>query len=727
MRCVLVLASLGATRFGWAEEAASTGEGESAAPGGEGDHGALAEAFPDATAAELEGLARALGNGERGERDEGEVVGLETVVRDRRPAWTASASVVEGPALRAAPRRSTEDLLRLAPGVLVVQHGTEGKGHQIFLRGFDAAHGTDVEVLVAGLPINVLSQVHGHGYIDLSFVPAEVLERLEVQRGAFDLRQGDLATAGTLRLELGVPEEDRGARFGYEGGLTNRHRVVGLWAPGGEAQHFVAAELVRDDGFGDDRWSRRAAAIGRWDGAAGAGRGPTVVAGLASSAFGSPNAVRVADAQSGAMEIDDGYTPGLEGRASRAFAVVSRRFERGAHSVDAVAGLTASRFALESNYTGWLQEAEHGDFRLQSHDALTGYAAGWWEHRRRLAGRSLRLTAGAEWRGDWFGQQESAIDGATGRPGRLDRHGSGQTHRVTLAVGARWAPLSWLQGDVGLRGDVFVIRFEDLLGGAGERSAVLGAVSPRATLRFPLGRLWTLFAAYGRGFRSPEARSVATAELPGEDVTLDLYRGGEPEVAVADEVEAGVRLAWGDRVEVSVAGFGTFMEHEMVFDHVSGTNLELNGTRRLGADLAVRARPWSWLEARLDVTGVDARFVESGNPVPGAPWLLASFGVTFAHPCGVRAGLSGFYMAPRPLAHGAVGTHQLMVDLSVSYRYRFVEVRVDLSNLLGWDWHEGEYHFASWFDRERPRSAIPVTHVTAGTPFDLRAGVTFWL
>ena len=124
---------------------------------------------------------------------------------------------------------------------------------------------------------------------------------------------------------------------------------------------------------------------------------------------------------------------------------------------------------------------------------------------------------------------------------------------------------------------------------------------------------------------------------------------------------------------------------------------------------------------------MDARFVESSNPVPGVPWLLTSFGLVVSHRSGVSASLSGFYMAPRPLAHGATGTHQLVLDATAAYRWRFVELRVELSNLLNWSWHEGEYHFASWFDQSRPRSMIPVTHVTAGTPFDLRASVTFWL
>ena len=65
-----------------------------------------------------------------------------TVVSTRRPPLLASQRVIDARELSVAPRRrSADDLLRMVPGVLLSQHGAEGKGQQIFLRGFDAAHG----------------------------------------------------------------------------------------------------------------------------------------------------------------------------------------------------------------------------------------------------------------------------------------------------------------------------------------------------------------------------------------------------------------------------------------------------------------------------------------------------------------------------------------------------------------------------------------------------------
>ncbi|HYG19033.1 MAG TPA: TonB-dependent receptor, partial [Ohtaekwangia sp.] len=41
------------------------------------------------------------------------------------------------------PVKSSQDILRMVPGLVTAQHAGGGKAEQIFLRGFDADHGTD--------------------------------------------------------------------------------------------------------------------------------------------------------------------------------------------------------------------------------------------------------------------------------------------------------------------------------------------------------------------------------------------------------------------------------------------------------------------------------------------------------------------------------------------------------------------------------------------------------
>jgi hypothetical protein len=68
------------------------------------------------------------------------------------------------------PINSAQDILRAAPGVFIAQHAGGGKAEQIFLRGFDCDHGTDIALSVDGMPVNMVSHAHGQGYADLHFV-----------------------------------------------------------------------------------------------------------------------------------------------------------------------------------------------------------------------------------------------------------------------------------------------------------------------------------------------------------------------------------------------------------------------------------------------------------------------------------------------------------------------------------------------------------------------------
>jgi len=72
--------------------------------------------------------------------------------------------------LQTKPVNSSQEILRKVPGLFIGQHAGGGKAEQIFLRGFDIDHGTDIAISVDGMPVNMVSHAHGQGYADLHFV-----------------------------------------------------------------------------------------------------------------------------------------------------------------------------------------------------------------------------------------------------------------------------------------------------------------------------------------------------------------------------------------------------------------------------------------------------------------------------------------------------------------------------------------------------------------------------
>ena len=65
--------------------------------------------------------------------------------------------------LQTAPVNSSQEILRKVPGLFIGQHAGGGKAEQIFLRGFDIDHGTDIAISVDGMPVNMVSHAHGQG------------------------------------------------------------------------------------------------------------------------------------------------------------------------------------------------------------------------------------------------------------------------------------------------------------------------------------------------------------------------------------------------------------------------------------------------------------------------------------------------------------------------------------------------------------------------------------
>ena len=73
----------------------------------------------------------------------------------RHPPRAASDFVISRNIIGTAPHTDAGSVLATAPGVYVAQPEGEAVGHEIFLRGFDAEHGQDIELSAAGVPINI--------------------------------------------------------------------------------------------------------------------------------------------------------------------------------------------------------------------------------------------------------------------------------------------------------------------------------------------------------------------------------------------------------------------------------------------------------------------------------------------------------------------------------------------------------------------------------------------
>lgn len=623
-----------------------------------------------------------------------------------RPPATATERHADAQTIQATPRRSGDDLLRLVPGLVLLRHGAEGKGPQLVWRGFDAAHGADVEVLVGGIPLNEPSNVHGQGYLDLGVVIPEAVLAQDALAGSFQLSQGPFATAGSLRLQLGVPAALRGARVGFEAGMYLHERLVAVVAPRGLPEAtFVAVEAVRDAGFGPNRDSERAALVAQAELWRREHRGRLeALAAAHAGRFGEAGTVPTRDVAAGRLGFYDTWARWQRSDAARAFAGLRYRLDGHHDTVEALAFAGYRRLSLVENFTGRLAEPARGDTRRQFHEAASGGLK--LRYARRFP-HGLALLAGGELRSEGVSQYEDAV-GDDARAFRRNRDLAFTQTFAAAQLGLRWLHRR-VQLEGGLRVDVLHFAVTERLDGRSAQAA-LAVPSPRLTSSFDAGGGVSLFAAYGRGLRPPEASAALAEARP----------------TTSDAVEIGARFSH-PRVALSAAGFGTWLAHEVLFDHLSGQNIALGPTRRLGVALAAQVQPLPFLALRADLTYVDARFTDTGNAVPNVPPVMLQLGAWLTGWRGLRVGARFYYLSPRPLPFGASAGDIAQLDLLVSWRHGPLQLDAQLDNATAAAWKAGEFNHASHWDATQPRSFLPALHYAAGQPITFRAGVTLWL
>jgi hypothetical protein len=160
---------------------------------------------------------------------------------------TASEGVVTGKQIEEQPRSRVGEVLEIVPGLIATQHSAEGKANQYFLRGFNLDHGTDIDITLDDMPVNMRTHGHGQGYADLNFMVPELIGTLHYSKGPYFPDLGDFDTAGAVQINYvdSLPHDlalATAGNFGYYRGLGTMSR------PAGAGNLLAAAEYVHANG-----------------------------------------------------------------------------------------------------------------------------------------------------------------------------------------------------------------------------------------------------------------------------------------------------------------------------------------------------------------------------------------------------------------------------------------------------------------------------------------------
>ncbi len=626
----------------------------------------------------------------------------EVVVEAQRSVDSATERTLDRAAVEAMPARSADDLLRAMPGLHQSAHGGHGKAYQYFLRGFDAVHGADLAIDIDGVPVNEVSNVHAHGYLDLHFLPPLLVTQVALRPGSATVEGGDFAVAGSASFQLGL---ERPGGLVSAGGGTDRSGEVGLaYRPRDSSPGtFVAADADIGQGIGMARSWRQLRAGAGIEGDLGQTRARAWLLAY-DGVFDSPGALREDDVLTGEMDFYDAYPGSGGGHSTRVLASAQLRQGSDHNAWQATLWGGWRTLSLQQNFTGWYNNETQGDGTLQHYTATSGggVGRGWWTLRP-----SLHLLAGTTFRIDQIEQAVEAVT-ATGLPWSdlsslaATQSSLGAWSSLEIQPNARW------NIEPGIRAEAFIV---DVIG---RETAWAPVLAPRLQTRVRMGNTVTGFLSGGRGYRSPDARGAGD--------------GGRAPLAISDSAELGATIAPSTWWSWRGAVFGTHVSDEIVFDHVSARYLATGETRRLGVDTGFQLRFWDALRCDLDLTLSDGQYTSTGEGIPYAPRLLGVAGL-FAErimlgTTELTGGVRAWYLGPRPLPGGFMSTPSGVIDATSTLRWDRWGASVEVDNLLGSQWTDGQFLYPSRWDRDAPRSELPVRHFTAGTPRAARFSVS---
>ena len=527
------------------------------------------------------------------------------------------------------------DLLRSAPGAVVVANGSRGGVASLFVRGGESNY---TKVLLDGIPLN-----EPGGTFDFGNVTTENLQRVEMVRGAQSALFGSDAMSGVVQMftAQAAPGAARGDVM-VEGGTFGTARVsagAAGHASGFDysvgAAHFSTNNDSPNNEFDNTTLSGSAGlsltptATLRFTGRAELGQVGTP----GQTAFGRPDLDASFERNNGVggVTFTQTLTPAFSQRATYALSVSHQ---------------TSTNLVLDPPYTpsfeGRTSPFEFFDFAYDSHNELrrhyATYQADW-----RLPGASGKvgthlLTTAL----DWDGERGDLEDRLAKTSTTASRNNIGWT----VQDQALWARVFVTGG--------FRVEHNDSFGTAFVPRGSIAYVAHQST--GSMGNT-TLKASAGLGIKEPtllQSFSLSPFFLGNPDL--------EPERSRSVDVGLEQRL-WKDRVRVDLTWFDNryrniISTQTISFDPFTSQYFNIGLTRARGAELSGEVAPTSGVLLRAGYTLLDSKIIDS----------TSSFSEVFA---------PGQELLRRPRHSGYVGLAWTRARLSADVTGIFIGRRVD--------------------------------------------------
>jgi outer membrane cobalamin receptor len=625
------------------------------------------------------------------------------------------------------PVNSSQDLMRLVPGLFIAQHMGGGKAEQIFIRGFDADHGTDINVSVDGMPVNMVSHIHGQGYSDLHFLIPETVSTFDYGKGPYYTEKGDFTTAGYINfttkdaLDKNVVSLEAG-RFNTFRGMAMLNLLDSNAKKRGE-NWYIAGEYNYTDGpFTYAEHYKRFNAFSKYTKQLNANNKLSLSASAFTTTWRASGEIPERAVETNSTAIDANGNPikipeyanpigrfgtidsAQGGKTSRFNFIAKLNTDMGNNlSLENEAYYTHYNFLLHVNTSFFAEDSLGGEQQQNQSRDMFGYN-GKLSKRSYLGNSILTSTVGLGTRFDrTYGTERSDVTEQYQlidyiEQGNINQNNSNVFLDESLESG------KWLI-DAGVRLDYFNFNYHDTT----KTDAV---VSPKLNIQYTANNQIQFYLKAGKGFHSNNAITV-------------IGNNNFETIPAAYGADLGLNWKPVPRLYVNAAVWYLYLQQEFVYDD-DGNIVAGGKIKRYGLDVSARYQLTDWLFADFNVNLAHPRLADSAKNtgyLALAPTFTSTGGLDFKLKNGINGGLSYRYLHSRPGNNTGTLTADgyYVTDLKINYTQKKYEIGLTIENLLNTKWNEFEAEETSQLRGE----SAPVDQMsfTPGTPFAARLRV----
>ena len=620
--------------------------------------------------------------------------------------------------LETTPVNSSQEILRKVPGLFIGQHAGGGKAEQIFLRGFDIDHGTDITISVDGMPVNMVSHAHGQGYADLHFIIPETVEKIDFGKGTYYANKGDFATAGYVAFQ--TKDKIEKSSIGLEVGQFNTMRTVGLFnllANQKTQNAYIATEFYITDGpFDSPQNFNRINLLGKYSAILSDNSKFSILASRFSSKWDASGQIPQRLVDNGTISrfgaVDDtegGNTSRTNFNASLSKSIDENTF------LKANAFYSNYQFELYSNFTFFLEDPINGDQIKQKENRDIYGMNTELNKKTKINDTDVLLQIGAGFRAD--ATKDTELSHTLNRRTVLENIKLGDIDESNL--------FSYLNSEFtfgklminpAIRLDYFKFNYQDKLTTHYKtQSESKVKFSPKLNFIYSQNNNLQFFVKSGMGFHSNDTRVV-------------VQNSGKQILPTAIGTDIGTIWKPFPKLIVNSALWYLFLEQEFVYVGDAGIIEPSGKSKRMGADLGLRYQLNDWLYFDADANYTYARSIDEPkgqNYIPLAPDFTTTGGLSFQKVNGFSGGMRYRYLKNRPANEDnyIVAKGYFVSDLNLNYQYKKINFGVSVENIFNTEWNETQFATESRLQNEL--ESVEEIHFTPGTPFFMKGKITY--